>query len=65
MSASKELLRQVLENIEASIAEKINAAKALDAIERKDAAQGEDAVIGMTIGEIEDEIRRTKALIKS
>ena len=63
MTDSAEFLRGVLADHDASIAEKINAAKALEQIERRAGAGSQAGLFDMTLEELNDEIAQVRALI--
>lgn len=63
MSSASDVLRGVLTDPDATTNEKINAAKALDAIERRGGGDAGDFQ-AMTLAEIDAEIARVRALLK-
>ena len=65
MSEAAEILRAVLTDHDTSTTEKINAAKALDAIERRAGALTDGDLSSMTLADIDAEIAHVRALIAS
>lgn len=64
MSESAEFFRSILNGRKASTAEKIQAAKALDAIERRAGAGSTiDDVSSMDLADLDAEIARVKAIL--